>query len=558
VPSIPAGGRLTLYLRYGDGNVTGWTGKDVFDYFDDFSTGLSSSYVQEASGWTVSNGILVSPSGVSLNNLIHYPVSLSRSAGWAIRARVYISSSDSGVGFFWGSAGGGESSISGYIANYYSGATYSALRKYSSGSFTGLASLPAGLTGWFTVDFIANSTRVVVVRNGAVDAASSDTSITTLLGVGFRQGAASTPACDWWAVRKYSYPEPSTSLGGERLVVGGFVYSLPATYTVSILDSSLNTLGSATCPAGLLVVYLYPGEADSAQSWLLKLNSTLLYSAAFLNNTVLNPPQSGASQITFTVQDYGAGYQVLTAFDLQGRVAASGLITALGQVALNLTPYVSYMIQICKPGVCKAVGLVTISSSNIQLTVMPSIPAVKPPSWVSASYDYGAKQLIVNVSCASPPCNVTVRKILANGTQTTFAQLTCNTQLCGYALSVQDPFFLVTATDSSGKTAQASTGLSVPLWQSPLGIIVNTIGKYTNLDAFGVNINDFIIVLIGLGVIYAAFTFLTWEYAVLFLGIWLSIGTLLLGGSGRLVPPGIGLIVFGALLSLLLKKEKEV
>jgi hypothetical protein len=96
------------------------------------------------------------------------------------------------------------------------------------------------------------------------------------------------------------------------------------------------------------------------------------------------------------------------------------------------------------------------------------------------------------------------------------------------------------------------------LWQSPLGSVVSTIVRVTNLDAFGVNVNDFIIVLVGLGVIYAAFTFLTWEYAILFFGVWLSIGTLLLGGSGRLVPPGLALIVFGAVLSLLLKKEKEV
>jgi len=39
----------------------------------------------------------------------------------------------------------------------------------------------------------------------------------------------------------------------------------------------------------------------------------------------------------------------------------------------------------------------------------------------------------------------------------------------------------------------------------------------------------------------------------------LSIGYVFwLGGSGRLVPPGIGLIIFGAVLSLLLRREREV
>jgi hypothetical protein len=135
---------------------------------------------------------------------------------------------------------------------------------------------------------------------------------------------------------------------------------------------------------------------------------------------------------------------------------------------------------------------------------------------------------------------------------------TCNAQLCSYTVYGEDPYFTVIVSDASGKYSQASTGLSVPLWQSPLGSIISTIGRITNLDAFGVNVNDFIIVLLGLGVIYAAFTFLTWEYAVIFLGIWLSVGTLLLGGSGKLVPPGLGLVVFGAILSLLLRKEREV
>jgi hypothetical protein len=787
------------------------------------------------------------------------------------------------------------------------------------------------------------------------------------------------------------------------------VYALAQRYVLSVLNASTASIGSVTLPAGKYLVIA--SKADPADKCYLKLNSTLLYSAALLNNTVLAPPQSGVTAVTFTVQDFGAGYNLLQASDLQGNIAGSGLIGATGQVALNLTPYASYMIQVCKQGLCKSVGLVTISSMNIQLTVMPTVPAVKPPSWVGAGYDYANKALRVNVSCTSPPCTVRIfksvvwynswqmripvslsqgwnlvflrksstvsasgmwahinasswsevrfgdssglpekflpysiiwsnsthaqvlvyapqpgtyylywqsqvqvpavsvshpfyachnnicgvrfnginqyaqtwasRNWFSSGAQTlsfagyvfenytiydmwillqgqvlqgqmvpdssnvhhpsstlyvpasvtgyvwqanltgiggggnvviycragaptsqrlfrvevwegatlvdsfdvtpgtsyswyggsifmwlpqktytikvysyggtdgyigeifphthipfiayyyrTFAwrwssnsarivyethtssggidywlssagiqtgrfflltmtlnsthkaiylnssladsksytgglypvvlpiiiganpfyfyglissifiydaslsanqvsqlystlsppttsglliflkadprylydinwdgwvdwidlsgngnhlrlvnfhsrgsfanapqrqplnmlviEQTCNAQLCGYALSAEDPYFTVVVSDANGRTAQASTGLSVPLWQSPLGVVVNTVGNALNLDAFGVNVNDLIIVLVGLGVIYAAFTFLTWEYAILFFGVWLSIGTLLLGGSGRLVPPGLGLIVFGAVLSLLLKKEKEV
>ena len=356
-----------------------------------------------------------------------------------------------------------------------------------------------------------------------------------------------TPSADAWLDETHDTAAGSYT---ATLASYAYVYTLAQSYVLALLDSSLNSLASATGSGKVTV-------ASDVEVAYLKLNSTLLYGAALLNGTTLAPPQSDVTAVTFTVQDYGAGYSVLQACDLQGRVTASGLITALGQAALNLTPYASYFLQVCKPGLCKAVGLVTVSSSNIQLTVMPSIPAVKPPSWVSASYDYANKQLVVNVSCASPPCSVNIRKVLANGTQAALANLTCNAQLCSYALSADDPYFLVTVSDSSGKAAQASTGLSAPIWESPLGSIVGTVGKVVGLDALGVNVNDLVVVLIGLGVIYAAFTFLTWEYAVLFLGVWLSVGTLLLGGSGRLVPPGLGLVVFGAVLSLLLKRERE-
>jgi hypothetical protein len=335
--------------------------------------------------------------------------------------------------------------------------------------------------------------------------------------------------------------------------------TVPAGTTV-LYDSAMNLLFAFSFKTQTTIVL------DGTNVTYAKVNGNVYYLYPSSGKITISPPSSPTT-VTFTVQDYGAGYQALQdygagyqallAYDLSDNLVASAPITALGQAALNLTPYASYLLQVCKPGVCKAVGLVTISSANIQLTVMPSIPAVNPPSWVSAAYDYTGKQLIVNVSCTSPPCSVTIRKVLVNGTQVGFAQLTCNAQLCGYALSAQDPYFLVTVQDASGKTAQASTGLSVPLWQSPLGSIVNTIGRVTNLDAFGVNVNDFVIVLVGLAVMYLGFTFRNWELAVLAFGAWLTLGTLLLGGSGRLVLPGLSLALVGAALSYMLRRELQ-
>jgi len=681
-----------------------------------------------------------------------------------------------------------------------------------------------------------------------------------------------------------------------------YVYTLAQSYVLALLDGSLNALASSTGSGKVTV-------ASDVEVAYIKLNSTLLYGAALLNNTVLAPPQSGVSAVTFTVQDFGAGFQILQVSDLQGRIVGSGLIGSTGQVALNLTPYASYMITVCKPGLCKSVGLVTISSANIQLTVMPSIPAVSPPSWVSVAYDHSAKALRVNVSCASPPCTVSVFKsvvwynswqmrlpvslkqgwnlvflrksstVSASGlwayvnasswseirfgdesglpekflpysiiwSNSTHAQVlvyapqagtyylywqsqvqvpdasiphpfvtrgsgwyalafdgsstfvrftdnlinrlvyqgaftlllwmtpqsrsdmvvvsyagglptatptgyvplihtlssgtlrvamwngairsvstgyvekpvalayvlnytrstntlnitlyvdgvkvgssvstgapwnnidysapstiynvigtgyastgwgfpgagyyyykgtisrvllysrplsgseilqiyntpgtppaglilryegdpryiydlnwdgwvdwqdlsgngnhatlynfhargsfvnapqkqpsamlvisdTCTQQLCSGTVYSEDPFFTVIVSDASGRQAQVSTGLSVPLWSSPLGTVVSTVGRALNLDAFGVNVNDLVIVLIGLAAIYLGFTFRNWELAVLAFGIWLTLGTLLLGGSGRLVLPGLSLALVGAALSYMLRREQQ-
>jgi len=334
------------------------------------------------------------------------------------------------------------------------------------------------------------------------------------------------------------------------------VYTLAQKYVFSVLNSSSISVGSVLLPAGKYLVFV--SSTDPSGNCYLKLNTTLLYSASFLNNTVLVPPQSGTSTITFTVQDYGVGYQLLQVADLQGRIVGSGLVGSTGQVALNLTPYTSYVLSVCKTGLCKSVGLVTISSSNIQLSVMPTVPTVKPASLVSAGYDYTDKMLIVNVSCQAPPCYVTIRKILANGTQATYVILpACQQPTCGYAIASPDPYFQVIANDSSGKLSQASTGLSVPLWNSPLGNVTSTLGNILDFNSLGVNVNDFIILLIGLAILYGAFTYRNWELGIIVLGVWVTVGTLLLGGSGKLMVPGLSLAIFGAVISYMLKREQQ-
>ena len=636
--------------------------------------------------------------------------------------------------------------------------------------------------------------------------------------------------------------------------------------TVELLDAAMSRVAALHVPAG-------GAQLRVLGATYLKVGSAALYLPG-LAGTARVAPAPGAVQVAFTVQDFGAGYEVVEAYDLQGRLVGRAPVGATGQAAMNLTPGATYMIQLCKGAqLCKAVGLVSITSQSIVLTVMPSVPEVKPPSWVSAAYDHSLKALIVNVSCSAPPCTVRVAKnvlwynywmmrmpvqlqagwnlvflrksstvgasgiwahvnasswsevrfgdesglperflphsvIWSNGTHAQvlvyapspgtyylywqpsvsvsdasqphpfiacvggvcgvhfdgvddyavvpnnnmdftygvmaealvrlarvntgyhqrlvqrtepsanvggfslqelggkwqfwvyvsgvgwsgaqaggaqagtwvhvtgyydgsevrlyvngslaasssapgevnaaytptnllmrsydaryaqgylsmlrlhrhtspggwvlalsleaepqylydvnwdgrvdwldlsgnnnhaalynfhatgsflsgwrrqrqdvlLATLQCSAEKCGYVIYHDDPLFTVLVTDAEGRNSTAYTGMSVPLWQSPLGPVVERLGRAMNLDAWGVSVNDFVILLLGLAIVFAAFTYRSWEYAVIALGAWLSIGTLLLGGSGALAYPGFALLAFGAVLSLLLRKARE-
>jgi hypothetical protein len=78
------------------------------------------------------------------------------------------------------------------------------------------------------------------------------------------------------------------------------VYTLAQRYALSVLNSSTATVGSVPAiPAGKYIIIA--SKADPADKCYLKLNSTLLFSAASLNNTVLNVPGSYSYIIAFSL-----------------------------------------------------------------------------------------------------------------------------------------------------------------------------------------------------------------------------------------------------------------
>jgi hypothetical protein len=309
VPYIPARGSTVLYIYYGNTGATSEaSGQAVFEAFDDFSSNTLSQYVQVDSGWSVNTtaGWLVY-GGSGQGFIAWQQKSLSRS--YAVRARIYMSSADAGVGFIWGTAGGSEGSLSGYFANYYPSTSYSQLRKYP--DKTTLAALPALSSGWYTVEVRVNATHIEVWRGGVRDAAALNTSYTTLNGVGFRQKAGGQPAVDWWALRKYTYPEPSASVGAEE-TAPTYLFYLGQQY-------SLGVSGKWT-------------PSDNWRGWL------TLFSAGGLWLNITQVGGHGVASPGQTVRGY-AGTYALTYSGGVARLYANGTQAASWQIQLPTLQY---------------------------------------------------------------------------------------------------------------------------------------------------------------------------------------------------------------------------
>jgi len=243
VPYLQASSSVRVYMYLGDSNPyeSFRDPNNVFLYFNDFRDS-SFSYVVIGGSWsidTVGAGFLRSTSSGS-DNWIYIPVSFARPV--AMGFLMVMGNSDAGGGFIWGSAGGGESSVSGYIPNYYTSTTYSQLRRYSSGSSTNLAGLPALSSGSIhRVELMLGSSRVIVVRNDAVDASAGDTTFTTLSGIGFRINR-DTRSIDYVFVRPYADPDPEVYTAVVEFTTQ--TLTITATLTATFTETTTATITS--------------------------------------------------------------------------------------------------------------------------------------------------------------------------------------------------------------------------------------------------------------------------------------------------------------------------
>ena len=216
VPSIPGGGKKTIYLFYGNPGATSQSnGDDVFEFFDDFEgTSLDTNkWTQLESGGTItiSNSEITlesnPASGISISTRNYKTFPINTIAEF--RAKM---SGDASTFFGFSDADG--SSVSNEINVHVSRGFF--VRK--EGTYTQLTR-NTGVSvyhvwqirriGSDTVEFYADGTY----DNGITSTTYVPVADLSLI---MRSNDGDSLVCDWVRVRKFADPEPTTSVGVEQ------------------------------------------------------------------------------------------------------------------------------------------------------------------------------------------------------------------------------------------------------------------------------------------------------------------------------------------------------
>ncbi|MEM4455029.1 MAG: hypothetical protein QXT28_09980 [Thermofilaceae archaeon] len=177
---------------------------------------------------------------------------------------------------------------------------------------------------------------------------------------------------------------------------------------------------------------------------------------------VLKPaaPQAGAVPVTFFVNDYGQGYTHLAVYTPASRLAWRDEISSATRSAVAyLQPYGNYILALRKPGEERVLGPVTVSQTQYSLTVLPQLQPAPPPSTAVVYYNSSLPGYVVDVSCASPPCTITLVKKQVTQPQLLSAEFTVPSGgatiaphlFSWYFDGVDDYVFLGRLADGTGK-----------------------------------------------------------------------------------------------------------
>ncbi|MFH8038560.1 MAG: DUF2341 domain-containing protein [Candidatus Aenigmatarchaeota archaeon] len=256
VPFIRARSTKTIYLYYGNPNATSVSnGDNTFIFFDDFSTTDTNKWPTRDTHLRVSNGLLVGSSTVTESGLWYW-ISKSLSYGnFSIEVLQRTPNANGAEGTVLRA----ETSGGGYYT-FNSEDSQRAFRLYR--GTTQLASLTSQptATDWQILRFNFNGTMLEGYRGNSLKVSASDSTYKsfTLFRLGHLDGStaySATTYIDWVRIRKYTSPEPTTSIGNEETNIASnylwnqssAVASNPtATYTCPSCTSATNTYYGVT------------------------------------------------------------------------------------------------------------------------------------------------------------------------------------------------------------------------------------------------------------------------------------------------------------------------
>ncbi|MEM5766348.1 MAG: DUF2341 domain-containing protein [Candidatus Aenigmatarchaeota archaeon] len=259
VPSIPASSTKTIYLYYGNPSASSASnGENTFEFFDDFlgsslNTSKWTQYVGTGASITVSNGILT----------LSKPASTVQAAVWSknsfsnvrMRTKVYPSTLAAYNRCYRWALMSDNTTLGSYLHIYVKGHgwvvddyDYHYYERYLTSNNRVTVNI---VQGWLTYDTgWINNTRIIEGYNSTIENTFTTEIPDVNLYVNFAVGeAAGVPnyaynlQIDWVFVSKYTYPEPTTSVGSEDVLIAswlnGFPYRRPITINNTQNSNSL-------------------------------------------------------------------------------------------------------------------------------------------------------------------------------------------------------------------------------------------------------------------------------------------------------------------------------
>jgi hypothetical protein len=241
VPNIPASSTKTIYVYYGNPSATSLSnGDNTFEFFDDFNgTSLDTSkWVAYANSYSVSNSILrVNIGGIERTSAFSFNIQ----DGYMVETKVIHYALAAGYGGVLPEVAsspyttGGNANADATILYMRGGGSATVYYWIGNGASASYNVANDASTGWTSSNNVWYITGVSV-RGGEVKLWRDGTAIVTVTGItwykdlkyvklgSFHRDAAydiQDTGYDWIRVRKYTSPEPTTSVGDEEPAVTG-------------------------------------------------------------------------------------------------------------------------------------------------------------------------------------------------------------------------------------------------------------------------------------------------------------------------------------------------